>query len=920
MRFESVRVWSFGPFRNQVLKFAPKFTIVYGGNESGKTTWHAALFASLCGIRRARGKPREDDAQFEARHKPWDNNEWEVIAHITLDDGRRIELRQNLIRKDVSRVVDATTGRDLTGDLINEGAPDGAKWLGLDRRSFAAVACVRQADIQGVVDDAQTLQDEIQRAAATGGCDDATAAAAIDLLRAFQRDRVGRDLAHSSKPLRAALRHHADARQALECARKSREEYERLITGTEQLERALVVHRAGVDAVRSARQRRDLERARVRVHRAQELAARHSDCAPRSLPQDDDLAQRVATALNAWETRPAPIALMGLDAEALRRSLEALPVVPEGDQEPHSDVTNTYDGYLKARHALDLHLDQKPGTFEPPQVGGASAEELRDLSRELKINEPRVDQILDRKRRDLETSLGSDATAQSRRRVLAVAGALLATAGAVTWFGGFWHIGAVLVGGGLACLAVWALGSGQRLRARLLEELRQVEQVLGEQMHAARDVEHRRSAARARVTALGLSPEPEVLRRLADEVTAAVHRQLALTSWDQRRATLESRLEETRQAAVGALQARGCEVISEVKSSVGRYRDECRVRMAIARQAAQRSSLQAQLAAREALESAAQVASDLRAETERAIHATAGECQIPEDSTEDLVEKLRLWHSARTAMLAAHEIARSEWAELKALLDGRSFADLEREYADLLAATGKEAHERLEPELVTADLDNELMERQRLLENAAKAAANARGHADEYARSMPNVAEAEEELARAEGTLASVQALDRILSRTIEFLESAQERTHRDIAARLNDEMRLWLPQITAGRYVDARVDPESLAVEISDTAGHWRDVTLLSHGTAEQVYLLLRIAMAKHLAVASESCPLILDDVTVHCDRERTSALLDALSAISDERQVILFTQEEDVLDWARRNAGASQNSLIEITALVAA
>jgi exonuclease SbcC len=919
MRFESVRVWAFGPFRNQVLELAPKITIVYGGNESGKSTWHAALFASLCGIRRARGKARGDDALFEARHKPWENHEWEVMAHVILDDGRRIELRQNLVRKDMSRVVDATTGRDLTGELINEGAPDGTKWLGLDRRSFAAVACVRQADIQGVVDDAQTLQDELQRAAATGGCD-ATAAAAIDLLRAFQRDHVGRDLAHSSKPLRAALREHAEARHALESARESRKEYERLIAGAQQLECALGVARARVDAARSARLRRDLERTRLRVHRAQMLAARHSDGAPRSLPQDDEVAQRVATALHAWETRPAPIALTGSDAEALRRSLAALPVVPEGDQEPHRDVINAYDEYLKAKHALDPHLDQKPGKVEPPHVGGASAEELRDLSRELEIKQPRVDQILDRKRRDLETSLASEATARSRRRVVALAGALLATTGAATWLAGFWHIGAVLVGGGIVCLAVWALRSGQGLRARLLEELRQVEQALGEQMHAARNVEHRCSAARDRVKALGLSPEPEALRRLAEEITAAAQRHLAATTWEERRVALERTVEKKRQAAVGALRVRGCDVVPDVESAVEQYRDECRVRAGIAVQAAQRSSLQAQLVAREAVESAARVASGRRAEAERVVRAAAVECHIPEGPTEDLVERLRLWHSARAATLATHEIARSEWAELKALLDRRSLADLEREYADLVAAAGKEVDEPIDPQLLTADLDNELLQRQQRFEDAAKAAANARGHADQCARSMPNVAEAEEALARAEATLASVQELDRILSRTIEFLESAQARTHRDIAARLNAEMRLWLPRITVGRYVDARVDPQSLAVEISDPAGHWRDATLLSHGTAEQVYLLLRIAMAKHLAVTSESCPLILDDVTVHCDRERTSALLDALRTISDERQIILFTQEEDVLEWARCKAGTSHDRLIELDALVAA
>jgi uncharacterized protein YhaN len=57
---------------------------------------------------------------------------------------------------------------------------------------------------------------------------------------------------------------------------------------------------------------------------------------------------------------------------------------------------------------------------------------------------------------------------------------------------------------------------------------------------------------------------------------------------------------------------------------------------------------------------------------------------------------------------------------------------------------------------------------------------------------------------------------------------------------------------------------------------------------------------MAERLTKAEEVCPLILDDVTVQSDGERTRAILETLQAISTERQIVLFTQEEDVLAWA--------------------
>ena len=75
----------------------------------------------------------------------------------------------------------------------------------------------------------------------------------------------------------------------------------------------------------------------------------------------------------------------------------------------------------------------------------------------------------------------------------------------------------------------------------------------------------------------------------------------------------------------------------------------------------------------------------------------------------------------------------------------------------------------------------------------------------------------------------------------------------------------------------------------------------LLSRGIAEQVYLLLRAALAQHLTSKDEVCPLILDDVTVHCDSSRKPHILNTLHALSQERQIILFTQEEAVVEWAK-------------------
>ena len=168
MRIESVRAHAFGPFIDRSLELAPGMTVICGPNESGKSTWHAALYAALCGMRRGRGR-RSEDTDFVERHHPWDAANWEVSTIVTLEDGRRVELRQDLDGRVDCQARDVDLGRDYSSEIINDGAPDGARWLGLDRRSFLATACVMQADIQAVIDHSISLQEHMQRAAATAG-------------------------------------------------------------------------------------------------------------------------------------------------------------------------------------------------------------------------------------------------------------------------------------------------------------------------------------------------------------------------------------------------------------------------------------------------------------------------------------------------------------------------------------------------------------------------------------------------------------------------------------------------------------------------------------------------------------------------------------------------------------------------------
>lgn len=181
MRFEEVRAKAFGPFQDEILNFAPGMNVIYGPNESGKSTWHAAMYLGLCGLRRGSGRRKEDQPLH--RYKPWSGGAWETITKIRLEDGRKIEIRNDLGGLIGCEAHD-DLGRDLSAEIMYDGSPDGSRFLKLDRRSFLATACIRQGDVLEVARESDLLHEYIQRAAATAGTD-ATAAEALRVLESF---------------------------------------------------------------------------------------------------------------------------------------------------------------------------------------------------------------------------------------------------------------------------------------------------------------------------------------------------------------------------------------------------------------------------------------------------------------------------------------------------------------------------------------------------------------------------------------------------------------------------------------------------------------------------------------------------------------------------------------------------------------
>ena len=76
-------------------------------------------------------------------------------------------------------------------------------------------------------------------------------------------------------------------------------------------------------------------------------------------------------------------------------------------------------------------------------------------------------------------------------------------------------------------------------------------------------------------------------------------------------------------------------------------------------------------------------------------------------------------------------------------------------------------------------------------------------------------------------------------------------------------------------------------------------------------------MALADHLTHGYGTCPLLLDDVTVHADATRTREMLGLLLELAATRQVVVFSQEQQVADWAAEHLHGRRHAVRRLLAV---
>ncbi|TDY46256.1 uncharacterized protein YhaN [Alicyclobacillus sacchari] len=145
-----------------------------------------------------------------------------------------------------------------------------------------------------------------------------------------------------------------------------------------------------------------------------------------------------------------------------------------------------------------------------------------------------------------------------------------------------------------------------------------------------------------------------------------------------------------------------------------------------------------------------------------------------------------------------------------------------------------------------------------------------------------------------------VELARRLLQRAIEWFHEQHPSTVLDRASAL-------FRRLTCDHYkkVDIVYEEGGSRLVVLDPSGHARTVEQLSDGTRDQLYLALRLGFIEDHVQFAPGLPLVMDDILVHFDDERTLATLAVLSELSAHTQVLYFTHHQFVVDAAKQMLG---------------
>ena len=260
---------------------------------------------------------------------------------------------------------------------------------------------------------------------------------------------------------------------------------------------------------------------------------------------------------------------------------------------------------------------------------------------------------------------------------------------------------------------------------------------------------------------------------------------------------------------------------------------------------------------------------------------------------QQLERRAKALYSQTEELTGGQSLARCQQETETALQHHRAYGDALREHSRLTetVAALESAHRQIQPPEEPDLLTFTELETERILSDVTAEVRQLHVRLGQCQGRMEALGDPESlrlQLAQVTGRITELEKVYSAAVLALQTLEKARQELQRRFAPRITQRSQEILEQLTGGRYQRLTWGEDlsvSTAAQGEDTlhSALWR-----SDGTADQLYLALRLAVAEEL---TPEAPLVLDDAFVRFDDGRLKEALKILKQTGRDRQVILFT-----------------------------
>ena len=190
MKIKKIKINSYGKLQNKEINFDEKINIIFGENESGKSTLLKFILNSFYGT--SKNKKGKDISDFE-QYKPWNTDEFSGKLEYALDTGENFEIYREFGKKNPKifndKLEDISKQFNIDKNKGNQFFYEQTK---IDEELFLATSAILQEEVRLEKNTQNNLIQKITNIVGTGS-DNVSYKRAIDRLNRRQLEEIGNE-------------------------------------------------------------------------------------------------------------------------------------------------------------------------------------------------------------------------------------------------------------------------------------------------------------------------------------------------------------------------------------------------------------------------------------------------------------------------------------------------------------------------------------------------------------------------------------------------------------------------------------------------------------------------------------------------------------------------------------------------------